>query len=193
MYSPGASLAPSFAAEVAGGGDVTWLLAPNSVHHMGVPTWKEHFGNAKAVSSKRARGRLHKQGRKDVQPIESLIAELPQGLRLIEVPHTKIGEVWLVDDSNDGKTLITCDAFFNFKPARKLGAKLTQRMLVSGPGPAISQIYKYGGLSDRKAYKAWITSTLADINPTTWVPQHGAIMRGPGIAQTLIDVAERRL
>lgn len=191
VVSPGAGLQDTFADTFPG--PVRFLVAPSNFHWLGIPTWSERFPKAKVVCSQDARDRLTKKG----LPLTGTLAELRSALSphttLLELPGTRSGEVWLRADTREGIAWLVCDAIFNMPKPRKLSGRLLQKSMKSGPGLALSQLMKWGGLRDRAAFKTWFLEQLEHDQPAILVPAHGDIDREPELAKRLRALIERRL
>lgn len=187
-YSPGAGLEDAFARH----GEVSWLVTPNSFHNLGINAWRERFPAARVAAARGARPRLQKQGH-DTEPLRAMVDDLAPGTEFLEPPGTRIGELWLEHASDEHTTWFIGDAFFNMKSPRKLQGRLTQLALRAGPGLSMSHLMKYGGLTDRAAYKTWTTTQLARRQPDRIVPCHGELLEGTGVPGQVTDLFERRL
>ena len=194
VYSPGAKLAEALPPELAGRGDPAVLLAPNDFHHLGIRAWRARYPSAIVVASEGAWPRLRKQGHTDLQPLSRLRERLPPWLSVLEVPATRIGETWLRFEGAEGVGWILCDAFFNLpRLSRKLHLRLFSQLMRSGPGLSISSLMKWGGVKDRKAYKAWLLEQLERDRPRVLVPNHGDVLSDPELPAKLRALIERRL
>ncbi len=187
-YSPGAGLEDAFAER----GEVSWLLAPNSFHHLGIEAWRERFPAARLAAARGARARLRKQGH-ETEPLRAMVDDLPAQLELLEPPGTRVGELWLEHADDRHTTWLVGDAFFNMRTPRQLRGRIIQRVAQAGPGFAVSHLMKYGGLSDRRAYKTWATTQLAHRRPDRLIPCHGEITAGDDVTDRLSQLLERRL
>jgi hypothetical protein len=191
VYSPGSGLEQAFADAC---GEASVLLAPNSYHHLGLPAWQQRFPGAVTAAAVGAHKRLARQGRGGLSDLEAFRGKLPPGVALLEPPGTRIGEVWLRVETRRGLVWVTGDCFFNYtRVPRRLGQRLLQRTLKSGPGLSLSQLMKWGGLSSRKRFKRWLLEQLDSAPPAVLVPVHGAIHDAPDLVQTLRDLIHRRL
>lgn len=190
--SPGATLVESFSQEL--GDPARILVAPNSYHWMGIPGWRERFPEAGVAAAPGAVRRLQRKGLRPTVTLDDVEARLPEGAALLEVPATRIGELWLRAPTAEGTAWLIGDAFFNIdRVSRRLRLRLMTRVLKSGPGLAISNLMKWGGVRNRRAYREWILARLAEDRPTILVPAHGAILRGPDVADRLGELVRRRL
>jgi hypothetical protein len=190
VFSPGTGLAEEFRERV---GNAEVLLVPNSYHHLGIPSWREAFPEAAVAAHPEGHARLAKQGRTDLQTLDAVAGALPEHLEILEVPSTKIGEIWLKVRSDSGLTWLVGDAFFNMPLARRFRTRLFQKLVKSAPGLSLSQIMKYAGLRDRTAFKQWVLARLEEDAPRRLVPLHGAVLEADDLPHQLRALLDRRL
>jgi hypothetical protein len=189
VISPGGGLEDAFA-EI---GDVTFLVAPNSYHHLGFAAWRRRFPNAQIAAGFVAHTRLKKNGITDVESLADLKLALPSNTWMLEPPGTRIGEAWLDVPCAGNKTWVIGDSFFNVKEPRRMKDKLVQRATKAGPGLAMSRPMKYGGLSNRPRFLSWLDGQLLARKPTRIVPLHGDIMEADDLYETVRQFAAARL
>jgi hypothetical protein len=192
IVSPGSTLVDAFADEHPDV-EVRFLVASSNFHWMGVPAWRERFPRAEVVASPGARARLEKKGVHPTVGLEGLSAALPPHLDVFEMPGTRSGETWVRAETGEGVAWLVCDAFFNMRRPKRRRSRLTQRLMRSGPGLAISHLMKWGGLRDRRAAKRWLLERLEADAPTILVPAHGDVVRDPGLPGRLRALIEDRL
>ena len=191
VYSPGTGLEQDFVEHV---GEPTILLLCNNYHHLAVPLWKKTFPNAKRCAYAKAIPRLIKQGRTGIIALSDLKIDFPSHLSFMTPPKTRIGEVWMRIEAEDGVTWVIGDCFFNFpRKPKKFMPRMLQMATQGGPGLAMSQIMKWGGISDRRAFKSWILEKLDSDRPNRVIPVHGDILSGPQTAGRLRELVHRRL
>ncbi len=194
IYSPGAGLVPSAQTELFSEGKPEVLLVPSSFHHLGLAHWKEHFPEVSILASQTAVSRVTRLSKQPVQPLGDLASQFPESIRLRESEGTRIGETWLQIESPIGKIWVTCDAFFNFsRLPNALLPRTFMTLMQSAPGVAISSLFIWGGLSDRKRYRSWFLRQLEEFPPDVAIPSHGKVLEGEDVAGQLRSVAERRL
>jgi len=190
VFSPGAALLDAFVEE---GREASVLVTCNSYHHMGLAKWKARFPDATVCAGRGALARLAKKGQRCVADIASIQDRLPAGVSIIEVPSTRIGEVWLRSETDEGVSWVVGDSFFNMRAARRLGPRTLQRVAKSGPGLSMSHLMKWGGLSDRAAFRRWFLAQLDADRPRVLVPMHGEICASEEICGELRRLVDRRL
>lgn len=190
VHSPGTGLEAEFSERV---GVAEALLLPNSYHHLGVSAWRHAFPQAIAIASPDAQPRLAKRGHTDLGGLDALEELIPAHVAVLEPEGTKVGEVWLSVRTPSGVAWLVGDAFFNMKSARRFRTRVFQRLVKSAPGLAMSQLMKWGGLRDRKAFKAWVLSRLDRDAPNRFVPLHGDLLESDDFAAQLRELLERRL
>jgi hypothetical protein len=167
------------------------LLAPNHYHHMSLTRFRERYPDAVAVASKQAMPRLERKGHVGVAHVGSV--SLPDGVRFIECPHTRAGEVWVSHPSAEGRGWIVGDAFFhvNERIAGVLGAVL--RLTHTTPGLCIGQTFRWIGLSDESRYRHWLLERLDDERPRAMQFSHGTPIEDDDLYTRLRALSERRL
>lgn len=192
IFSPGAAVVESFARDL--GGPVHFLIVPNSYHASGVPAWMQRFGQARVATSAGAAGRVASKGVALTATLDDVRARLPAGVALLELPGTRIGEVWLTASTAEGTAWFVGDTFFNLeRTSRRPLVRLMSRVLRSGPGLAISGLMKWIGVSDRRALRAWLLDRLGHDQPRLLVPAHGGIVRSATLATMIESLVTRRL
>lgn len=169
-------------------GGVSMLLAPNHFHNLGLRSFvKRHDAVAVAVSP-----RVTKVTGVETSAIEALRERLPQHVRLMAVPGTKTGEVWLSVATERGPAWVVGDAFVHFPrtPMSRFGALAW--CLGLSPGLKASPTFKWIALADRPGFVGWAREQLSSDAPGVLVPAHGEILSGPGLAGQLEAALEQR-
>ncbi len=190
VLSPGAQLASGFADEL---GVAELLLAPNSFHHMGVTAWQEAFPAAVVAAAPAAHKRLAKQGRTGLSDLAVVREALPEHVGLLEPPGSRIGEVWLRVQGEDGVIWCVGDSFFNLpRLSKRLGVRLLQKVLRSAPGLRLSNLMKWGGLKSRGDFKRWVLEQLDADQPIKIVVLHGDVAEDD-VASRLRELIQSRL
>ncbi len=188
VYSPSPSV-ESFEQEI--GGDVAFILAPSSYHTVGIRPWLERYPQSRLVCADSGRSRLMKKTGVTPIRIDELARNLEGGTtKVIEVPFTKAGEVWLETQIRGETAWFVCDAFFNLGKSKNPLMRTMQWLFKSGPGLRISRIYKYAAVKDRAAMRLWLTERLKLALPTILVPCHGKVIQDrvlPSHLQALVD------
>ena len=168
-------------------GGVSVLLAPNGFHNMGLQSFVDRHG-AFAVANSR---RVTKVTGLETSPLEALAERLPQHARLVPIPGSKVGEVWLVVETSQGPLWVVGDAFTYFPRTPRTLRGLVLWLFNFTPGLCIGSSFKHIALADRAAYREWLFERLAEAPPTRLVPCHGHPVDVSG--QELLDLARRRL
>lgn len=163
------------------------LVAPNHYHHLSLAKFRALWPDARVVAAPGALPRLAKQGHRDVEPLDDV--RWPKSVRAIACAGTKNGECWLLHDNG---TLIVGDAFFHVGEVRGLfGAVL--RATRTAPGLNVGRTFGWLGVGDRKAYRAFATTTLRRERPRTIAFAHGAAIRGDDVAEKCAALVERHV
>lgn len=154
-------------------GHVSFLLAPNHFHHLGLQAWSTD--GATAVASDGARPRLARWTPVDVGGLDALRERLPPHVSLVTPPGLKNGEIWVVA----GDTWVVGDAFFNIPriPWRSRDGWMYW-LLGVGTGLKIGPTFKVVGIGDAKVYYDWLRGRLAEAPPARLLPSHGDVAEG---------------
>jgi hypothetical protein len=132
--------------------------------------------------------------RSGVDDLSEVRRALPDGLQVIEVPGTRIGEVMAIAENDDDIAWLVCDAFFNMpRLSGKLPMRTLSKLMKSAPGLCISSLMKWGGVNDRAAYKGWLIDQLGSSRPSIMAPAHGDIARGDDLATRIETLVNDRL
>lgn len=200
ILSPGASLAATLPPELLQRGKPELLLIPNGFHHLGIEAWQRVYPAARACGAEAARKRAMKvQAGRQLEGLAEVKARLPHHVQLLELPGTRIGEVWLSTRSQQGVSWAVGDAFFNIPTLPKhVLRRWVFQLLGSAPGLRISQLMKWGGFADRVVVRRWLLEQLAQDRPSRLVPNHGDVLDdallGKGqVSQRLQGLIEARL
>ncbi|BBM86372.1 hypothetical protein [Candidatus Uabimicrobium amorphum] len=185
IVSPGKSLATKskdfFAKNVP-----QILVAPNSVHNMGLKAWQESFTNAISVCSHAAKKRLRKLGHTNMQNLKSLKTLLPDYINIVEVPGSRLGEIWFVVKGEKGTTWIVCDGMMNIciLPKNIFGRTLL-RFLNMAPGLRFTRQWKWLFIKSRRNFRKWILGLLDSHPPQNLIPAHGDIISQQDLTQKI--------
>lgn len=193
VYSPGDQTTAEMAQQIIPVGSEIFLLAPNFYHNLGLRIWKEIFPDAKPVAAAAAINRLEKKTGIRAENLGSLKKALPKHISLIELPHNRIGEVWLDIQMADERIWAVCDAIFNFSSLRGGLMGFFMKLNRMGPGIEMSRMYEYLGTSNKKKYGEWLLQELHDKKPSCFIPLHGEFYREPDLVVKLESLAKSRL
>jgi hypothetical protein len=193
VYSPGDQATADLAKEIIPDGSEIFLLEPNTYHNLGLPIWKASFPNSKPVAAAAAIASLQKKTGIKSENLEALKSTLPSHISLLELPHNKIGEVWLDIQTPGERTWAVCDAIFNFAklPGGFMGFMMKLNRM--GPGIEISRMYEYLGTSNKKVFGQWIINEMSAKKPTRLIPCHGEIYERQDLISHLEGIAKSRL
>jgi hypothetical protein len=158
---------------IAALGEVEVLFAPNHFHHLGVPSYRARFPKSIVVASDGARPRLEKKGHAPISSLAEAERRLPAGARFLVPEGLKNGEAWLSLEVEGRRTWIVCDAFFHEnRPLRGVRGWILKRLSIA-PGISIGDTFLWVGVSDRRAYRAWLERTLEAERPARILVSHG--------------------
>lgn len=192
IYGP-TWLGPGTFEKVEAIGTPRLLVLPNHYHHLSLARFRERYPDAGVVAGERALARLDKKGHRGVRSAGEAGVSLAGGVELVECPGCKSGELWVTVEHGGERTWLVGDAFFCIeRPLTGLtGAML--RLLQIGRGLRIGQTFRWLVLDDEATYRRWLLSQLAAEPPTRVGFCHGEMISGDGVAERLVELAERRL
>lgn len=192
-YSPGDRKTAELAQEIIPSDAELFLLEPNSFHNLGLADWKSVFPKSVAVAADAAIDRLEKKTGIRSQSLDVIKNGLPSHISLLELPHNKIGEVWLDIQMPSERIWTICDAIFNFASLPNGFMGLLMKLNRMGPGLEMSRMYEYLGTSNKRAYGKWLLNELNGKKPTQIIPLHGEIYHKSDLIKKLEVLAETRL
>ncbi len=193
VYSPGKGLEAGFPGE-----RVDYLIAANSLHHLGCKAWQAKFPEARMVAAPAAQARLKRHGHARLADYDSFVrdVELKSEIRIHAVPYIKSGDVIVslpaklaaaVDAAGDaqpageGRAWLACDTLLNIKTRPKRFWQLWM-VKIMGEYPGLKAPVFLLGLvlkRDRKAYVDWFRTKFAQDEPSILIPSHGEIYVDP--------------
>lgn len=193
VYSPGDRETAELAKQIIPEESELFLLEPNSFHNLGLAAWKACYPQSKSVAAVHAIKRLEKKTGIKPENLDELKKALPTNVSLLELPHNKLGEVWLDIQTGNDRVWTVCDAIFNFSqlPGGLMG--LFMKLNRMGPGIEMSRMYQYLGTSNKKSYGDWLLSEIQNKKPTVLVPLHGEIYRDKDLTDKLEAFTRKRI
>ena len=180
LYSPVAGLAETQGPRLEELGGVSALLAPNHYHNKGLSEHVARFPNAGLYCSRSAEPRLRKITGLKFQSLDTLGAELPGHIRILEPAGLKTGEVWLEVDQPDETVWIVTDAFSSERAPKGQLAE----------NPAMLGTFPRYGVKDAATYRKWLERRLSDNQPTILVPCHGSPVKRSDLGASLIRLVD---
>lgn len=168
------------------------LLAPNAYHTLGLPEHAAAFEDAPVIASDRAFERIKRKTKLSIEDPRLLEANLPSHISLLQPPDLRNGEVWLSIREANRCAWIVCDAFIHLPrlPAGAIGLGL--RLMRMGPGISIGTTFKFL-MKDRRAYREWLLTKIAEDRPTMLIPCHGQVIDDEQLPDRLERLVRRRL
>jgi hypothetical protein len=193
VYSPGDKNSAHLAKDLIPEGSELFLLEPNSYHNLGLAVWQASYPNSVPIAAVAAIDRLEKKTGIRPEDLNAFKLGLPKHISLLELPHNKIGEVWLDIQLPNERIWTVCDAIFNFSilPSGYMGFLMKLNRM--GPGIEMSRVYEYLGTSNRKEYGKWLLNEVGDRKPTQLIPLHGEIYQKPDLIEKIEVLAKSRL
>jgi hypothetical protein len=126
------------------------MLVPNGWHRMDAPRFKERYPDLRVFAPKGAVAKVREKlvvdgSFDDIAPDADLSFERLDGIRDAEAAVRVV--------SDDGVTLILCDAVFNMKHRPGIKGWMLKAIGSSG-GPRVTSIFKFMVLKDKAAFRA---------------------------------------
>lgn len=170
------------------------LIAPNHFHYMGVPGFRERYGDLPVIAGTAGHKRLsRKLSLKLAEPAEAA-AMLPAHVSILEPAGLRSGETWLRIEGPDGITWVVGDAFFHLAEVPRGMVGLGCRMVGVTSGLKVSRTFSILMLAHRRTYLDWLHAALEKDRPTGLVPGHGEIIHAdPTLPDRLREATHRRL
>lgn len=191
LYSPGLGLEKTFNA-----GPVEYLIAANSMHHLGCKAWQTKFPTARLVAAPAAQERLAKRGgHTNFYDFDAFARDVETGteIRVYAVPHIKSGDVIVSlptqlsadthgNNSNiERRAWVSCDTILNITTRpRRFWQLWMVKILDEYPGLKTPLfLLAFVPKRDRSAYVEWFRMKLAQDQPSVLIPSHGEIHIDP--------------
>jgi hypothetical protein len=194
------------------------LVAPNHFHHLSLGRYRERYPQASAVASRGALPRLRARGHEGLAALEQVESALPPGGAFLQPAGLKNGEAWLAlsggaghgsegggggssaGDDRGGSTSaaasttwIVGDAFFNMtRPVTGVPGFFMRRLGIV-PGLRIGDPWRWLGVGDRAAYRAWVREKLAAAPPQRLVFAHGEPLAAADLGARLQSLVDARI
>jgi hypothetical protein len=181
LFSPVANMGEDAASSLKKIGEVQFLLAPNHYHNKALGEYVEHFPNAILCASQSATPRLKKVTGLDFNGLDKLKLQLPNHLSLLEPDGLKTGEVWIRSKTASRQAWLLVDAL--------AGEKMSKNTEYSGQISYLKTFPNYG-VNDLVQYLAWLNKQLAQDQPTTIIPCHGAITFAKNLPLQISELME---
>lgn len=172
-------------------GPVAAVVAPNSVHTMGVRPWHERFPKAKLFAPPQSIARVAKKsGVAEIAPIGDAKDLCGEAVQLLDMPHYKSGEALVIVPSERGPIWHVTDVIFNWPTVPpNLIVKLVFTVLTdSAPGFKLSGLSAFLAMRDKRGVYRWLKEQAEKAPPVRVVPSHGVdqVLDPPG--KELIDL-----
>ncbi len=168
-------------------GQVSFVLAPNHFHNLGIKPFKNRYPTLQFVASEAAIPRLQQVTKESFAPFTKINSLLPGGVNVIEPEGLRAGELWMTVRSQDkGFILIVCDAYFNMPHVKKSVFGKILWLTGGAPGLRVSRVFRLIGMQKRKVYRQWTSRLFTSFPPKTLIPSHGAICTRNNLADELL-------
>ncbi len=177
VVSPSCKTPDALLDEVARLGPVGALVAPNGVHHLGLPEWSKRFPHADLYADPKTAKRIGKKHRdlKMFSPLKELSERAANGIAIHDISeHMKFPDLFLSVDTPAGTTFFFNDLFSNL-PALPafLPIKLAYKFTGSGPGLKLNRFFLMVSGSDKQEIKRQMRDALDAKPPSEVIFGHG--------------------
>ena len=144
------------------------LLVPSGYHRIDPPRFKERYPSLKVYAPKGAAKKVRER-----VAVDGTFDELPKDADLTCEPIAGVRDMEgaVLVTSDDGVSLLLCDAVFNM-PHRTGVDGFILKMMGSSGGPRVTRIFKLAVLKDKQAFKASMLRLAATPNLKRVLVQH---------------------
>ena len=171
-------------------GPIKHIVIPSNFHTLGMSAWHQACPEATLYTELSTAKRMQKFNLPFTDWRE-LTPHLPEGSAM-EFAPLKFGELWIVLPETK-RTLIVCEAFFNFKSEEITGfATVMAKLLDNGPGLKMSKIVKMMQLKP-KQYGQWAKRFIQEQQPERLIPCHGHIVDDDDLPALLTKTIAQKL
>jgi hypothetical protein len=168
--------------EIEAWGKPTVLLVPSGYHRIDPARFKERYPQLKIYAPKGSAQRVAEK-----VAVDGTFDDLPQNdeVAIERIEGIRDAEAAVRVTSDDGVSLLLCDAVFNMKH-RPGFSGLVLRMVGSSGGPKVTNIFRLAVLKDKEAFRESLKRLASIPNVKRVLVQH----EDPLDAATLRQVAE---
>lgn len=174
----GIALGDKEMAEIDAWGKVTTLIVPNGYHRTDAKVFRDRYPGAQVLCPDGATKKVQ-----EAVPVNGGYAQLASdgAVELAHLDGTKDREGVMIVRDADGTSLVLNDAVFNMPHAKGFTGFVLKSITKSTGGPRVSNVMKWLGVSDKKAFRAHL-ERLADVPDLKRiiVSHHLTIDRDPG-------------
>ncbi len=186
VIAPTPDLTARHVAELRKMGRVSYILVPSASWHHGLKEFGAKCPGAKYVASKPAQEALKTAtGLRFETPWESLRAQVPELVQLLEPEGLKNGELWLRIQTRRGMAWVVPDTIVNFKNIPSGLAALPYWLRGLSPGLRIPFFHKMLAVGDKGLLRSWISERVREDRPAVLVPLRGLPMASPDLPRKL--------
>lgn len=185
IISPPSRATAAEIGDLAAYGEVEAIVANNGFHHLGIPSWREHFPRARCFAAPGARARIAKKSKDagEIEPLSALQPLLGDHVAVVEAPASKPGETWAWAKIAGGYAWYASDLLANME---QLPSGFVVRSLFkwtkSAPGYKVFNLALKLILSDKKLALGRMLEDVRKHPPTVMVPAHGTILMSDSVA-----------
>ena len=184
VISPGKGMDAGLLDELSDFGKVVALVASNSFHWLGQPTWRKRFPGVRSFAPAQGVKRLAKKmPDAHIEPLTALGPLLGDRASVVDAPGFKVGNAFATVRGKDATYWYPSDLLSNM-PKLPPGFVVSTLMSMtdSAPGYRLFRPSVWLQVKDKSALRTWIEEELAKLGLLTVVPAHGPPVEGPDLA-----------
>jgi len=195
VYSPAPNMPDTAWQELENYHRVDFAIAPNHYHNMGLPNFARRFPQAKLVATSLAKKRIEDKTGCTIYRPDELESALGDQRKILRLPATTNGELWIALRDKASWIWIIGDAFFNLTrhPTGLMG--LACRATHTSPGLRIGKTWLWMALQRkrRRLYADWVLQQLEETPPSGLVMCHGDLVFDKDLPTRLGDIIRQSL
>jgi hypothetical protein len=166
-------------------GEVAALLAPNGLHHLGLPGFIQRYPAAKVYAHEVTAKRVLDKNPAvpHIEPMSSLEALLPPHVRVFHPGNMKMPDMMATIETPEGTIWYSNDVLGNLPKLPKGPFGWLYKWTRSGPGFRVNR-WVLWFLRPEKSFGAWLMAEFEKHPPRMVVPGHGHVVaEGDVVAQ----------
>lgn len=167
-------------------GDLAYLVVPNGYHRLDAAKYKARYPRLQVYAPKGSRKRVEELVVVD-GTYESFPADRDVALERLEGVGGIEGVMRV--RSEDGVSLVFCDAVFNMDKKEDLFGWLFTTLLGSAPGPRVSRLAKLALVKDKSSLRAELERLAETKDLERVIVSHEKVASGPDARTTLLQAA----
>ncbi|MEO8796699.1 MAG: hypothetical protein ABI551_02340, partial [Polyangiaceae bacterium] len=167
-------------------GELSYLVVPNAIHRLDAAKYKARYPHLKVYAPRGSRKKVE-----EVVAVDGTYEDFPadDAVALDRIRGVGGAEGVMRAHSNDGVSLVFCDAVFNMDKKEDLFGWLFTTLLGSAPGPRVSRLAKLALVKDKKLLRAELERLAETPDLERVIVSHEKIASGPDAKRTLLQAA----